>query len=80
MREAGRAWATDVRTQLHAEERRACGGWPGTLSEAEARAAREFRRSSIALEAADRHGLVKILYAAAKDHWHDQREPAERDE
>jgi len=68
----GVAWAVSVRQALEREGRPAAGGWPGTMSQARTLAARAAKRAT----AAERERLARDLYAAAKAHWLDHREPA----
>lgn len=77
--DAGRAWADAVRERLHAEGRRAAGGWPGTLSEAKARLVDTLGPGAM-LSPEDQSRLARVLYAAARDCWMVHREPALRDE
>ena len=64
--DAGKAWAGAVRAELENEGRTVAGGWPGTMTEARARAS---QLGSPGLSAAERTRLARILYAAAKDMW-----------
>ena len=63
---AGSVWAMDVRDALVADGRRAAGGWPGTMTEARARA---DGLSGKALAPEERHRLGRIVYAAARVAW-----------
>lgn len=65
--DAGRAWAGTVRQLLHEEGRAATGGWPGTMTEARARASQ--LDSATSLSPQERVRLARILYAAAKTSW-----------
>lgn len=56
----------DVRAGLVADGREAAGGWPGTMTEARARA---DGLSKVALSGEERHRLGRILYAAARAAW-----------
>jgi len=64
--DAGKAWAGAVRQELEDEGRTVAGGWPGTMTEARARAS---QLGAAGLSAAERTRLARILYAAAKDTW-----------
>lgn len=70
-KELGLAWAKEERAALHAEGRRAAGGWPGVRSEARNRAARSFADQS----PTERDRLATLLYHSARDAWLDAREP-----
>ena len=65
--DAGRKWAGSVRTRLHTEGRPVAGGWPGTMTEARARASQ--LQAAAGLPPKERARLAKILYAAAKELW-----------
>lgn len=80
--QAGQTWAGDVKLALESERRRPCGGWPGTLSEARARvAASVFPRIAPAGEAPPTleqvEDAARLVYAAARAAWLEQREPEE---
>ena len=75
-KELGQAWAKEERDALHAEGRRAAGGWPGVRSEARNRAARFFADQS----PTERDRLATLLYHSARDCWLDAREPDGDDE
>jgi hypothetical protein len=70
-KELGQAWAKEERDALHAEGRRAAGGWPGVRSEARNRAARVFADQP----PPERDRLATLLYHSARDAWLDAREP-----
>ena len=63
---AGSEWAIDVRAFLVADGRQAEGGWPGTMTEARARA---DSLSEGTLSGEERHRLGRIVYAAARAEW-----------
>jgi hypothetical protein len=72
-RALGAKWATDVQSALRSENRRAAGGWPGTMREAHVRAAWLVSRSQSAhlpwplpQATAD---LAKAVYASARARW-----------
>jgi hypothetical protein len=79
----GSHWALDVRTSLVNEKRAACGGWPGTLSEARARLTSLVSPWS---PSAGKHpvttqqfeSLAGVLYASARNTWrtYSEREKA----
>jgi hypothetical protein len=66
----GRAWADSVRSTLASEGRAACGGWPGTLSEARARVICDSTTT-----ASERERLSRLLYDSARTHWLENRDP-----
>ena len=70
--DAGRAWATDVRSALVDEGRRVCGGWPGTLSEAHSRM--HVLDTDSELSHVERQHLAAVLYGAAKARWLSERD------
>jgi hypothetical protein len=63
---AGVAWAVGVRAGLVADGREAEGGWPGTMTEARARAEELCAQG---LAPPERQRLGRILYAAARAEW-----------
>jgi|APLow6443716910_1056828.scaffolds.fasta_scaffold197274_1 hypothetical protein len=75
-KELGQAWAKEERDALHAEGRRAAGGWPGVRSEARSRAARVFADQA----PTERDRLATLIYHSARDAWLDQREPDGEDD
>jgi hypothetical protein len=74
----GQTWATLTREQVHSEQRRAAGGWPGTLSEARARVA--FMVPNLAerglrpMTTGEREHAAKVIYATARSAWLERRE------
>ncbi|HEX2731992.1 MAG TPA: hypothetical protein VHM70_10310 [Polyangiaceae bacterium] len=70
----GTEWAHDVRASLGGENRRACGGWPGTLSEARVRLS---CIASVGLSIPGRaivsvpefESMASALYASARNTW-----------
>lgn len=79
----GVAWANELQKALRAENRRAAGGWPGTMREASF----HFRKLTGAWELMGGAGLspvqseqlTRALYGSAKETWHAQSEPEEVD-
>ena len=76
--EAGRAlgarWASEVQRSLRMEKRRAAGGWPGTMREAQARATwllatAEAAPRERAFDAATVAELTKVVYSSARSTW-----------
>ena len=65
--DAGREWAGAVRERLDEEGRAATGGWPGTMTEARARASQ--LDSALSHSPQERSRLARILYTAAKSSW-----------
>lgn len=82
-RAMGVAWANELQEALRAENRRAAGGWPGTMREASFRARRLagawdlMGRSSLNQQQSEQ--LTRTLYFSAKDTWRSQSEREERD-
>ena len=71
---AGEQWALRWRQDLREQGRRAVGGWPGTLSEARARAhalcAAELRRLGLAeLTSDELDRAARATYSRARDDW-----------
>ena len=79
----GVAWATELQRTLRAENRRAAGGWPGTLREANSRARFLISKwqvaGSVILNQQQSGELAKTVYASAKATWLSQSEPEEPD-
>ncbi|WP_394848113.1 hypothetical protein LZC95_11690 [Pendulispora brunnea] len=76
----GKQWVRTWRESLRADGRRVVGGWPGTLTEARARArayvTAELRRHSLeALSQAEFEQVARATYACARDEWSSQAEP-----
>jgi hypothetical protein len=70
----GEQWAQRCRKDLRKQGRRVIGGWPGTLSEARARAevhsSAELRRLGLAqLTFEELERLAHATYASARDYW-----------
>jgi hypothetical protein len=72
---AGSRWAKTQRESLHAEGRRAVGGWPGTMSEA-----RNYARGA-ALRAGLSHDelawMARMVYDSARRDWLATRDPSD---
>lgn len=72
----GQSWAIALRDGLRLEGRAVSGMWPGTMSEARARAARLFDASVRGGPSVDlREDVARVLYAAARGGWLRWREP-----
>jgi hypothetical protein len=67
---AGRQWAESVRNGLIEDGRVACGGWPGTVSEARART-----QCAPETPPSERERLVRLLYDSAREFWLSHRDP-----
>lgn len=70
----GERWATELRSQMRKELRRAAGGWPGTISEARARVSAFVLpgvslSKPISVTAADREDTARWLYRSARALW-----------
>jgi hypothetical protein len=82
-RAMGVAWANELQKALRAENRRAAGGWPGTMREASFRVRpltgtwNVVGCSSLNQEQSEQ--LTRTLYFSAKDTWRSQSEREERD-
>ncbi|RLB57555.1 MAG: hypothetical protein DRI90_17930, partial [Deltaproteobacteria bacterium] len=68
------AWATCYRAEIHAEGRRAGGGFPGTMTEARARFGSQIDPKLVALgiqEASftEREQGAQLLYRTARSTW-----------
>ena len=77
----GERWANEFRSQIHGEQRRAAGGWPGTMSEARARLAgfvlpRVSSKNAVTFSQEDREEAARCLYRSARASWaqHQERE------
>jgi hypothetical protein len=78
----GSAWAHELRGSLKRENRRASGGWPGTVSEARARARILLlpwlsTRGAVLATQEQVASLTSALYASARATWRDHCEPEE---
>jgi hypothetical protein len=70
----GEAWARGSREQLCAEGRRAIGGWPGTMSEARARARDHLDSETVRhklgrLRDQELEKAARATYARAREVW-----------
>ncbi|MBI4702516.1 MAG: hypothetical protein HY744_15460 [Deltaproteobacteria bacterium] len=73
-RAAGKQWAQRWRETLRQDGRRVVGGWPGTLSEARARAHAHFcaallRAGMAELTSSELDRAARATYACARDDW-----------
>lgn len=72
-RALGARWAHDVQRSLRQENRRAAGGWPGTLREAHSKVAWLLAQSpltnSVIVAPQFTDELVKTVYASARATW-----------
>lgn len=81
----GVAWANELQAMLRADNRRAAGGWPGTMREASFRVrALTWSAHSVdetSLNEEQSHQLARALYVSAKTTWHchAEREEPEHD-
>ncbi len=78
----GRVWATELRAAMVQENRRACGGWPGTLSEARAHVRVRLLpwledQGEPAATSEQREGAARLVYASARSLWMENRESEE---
>ncbi|MCC6877078.1 MAG: hypothetical protein IT378_22425 [Sandaracinaceae bacterium] len=65
----GSSWARALAEDLRLSGRRACGGWPGTLSEARSRAELLMAELSPVGPDVTREEVARLLYAAARSDW-----------
>lgn len=70
----GDAWVECVRLDLHADDREATGGWPGTMREARARTFAHFSSDPVvgrhgALTADELERAVRVVYERARVKW-----------
>ncbi len=65
----GKRWAEQTRNQIHSERRAAAGGWPGTMSESRARAARLVVNGANKTLSSEPEWLARVVYASAKATW-----------
>ena len=78
----GRSWAMQLRAAMVLEKRRACGGWPGTLSEARAHVSVSLlpwleHHGEPAVTSEQREGAARLVYASARSLWMENRETEE---
>lgn len=82
-RALGAAWAIELQAALRAENRRAAGGWPGTMREASVRIRRLTGTADlmgrVSLNQQVSEQLTRALYSSAKATWCCHSEPEERD-
>jgi hypothetical protein len=76
----GEDWASRLREAMRMEMRPACGGWPGTLSEARAHVAFLLVRKLPAAEQArvteqEREQAARLVYSSARSAWLQNRQP-----
>ena len=81
--EVGRQWANELRAAMVKEERRPCGGWPGTLSEARTRVALAVvpwlaTNGQLLMSTQQREGAARVAYASARSAWMETREAEEK--
>lgn len=77
--QVGRSWADEVRAYTIRDRGRACGGWPGTLSEARGHVATTIvpwlltqGQRLVTFEQSER--AARLLYASARETWMAQRQ------
>lgn len=75
----GERWASQVRTEVHGQNRRAAGGWPGTMSGARVLVTQEVLPSldlaSVRdLTHEDRERAAQVVYRSARDWWLERQE------
>jgi hypothetical protein len=78
----GRSWATRLRAAIVLEQRRPCGGWPGTLSEARAHVASSLlpwldNQGLPPASSRQCEGAARVVYASARTAWMETRESEE---
>lgn len=78
----GRNWATRLLAAIALEKRRACGGWPGTLSEARAHVAISLlpwldTQGQPVVTSRQCEGAARLVYAIARSTWMEHREAEE---
>ena len=73
----GERWAAEVRSRTIEENRRATGGWPGTMTEARARVAGLAGR--LAPGEFDREEAAHAIYAGARRWWTNRQERGEEE-
>lgn len=66
----GAAWVEHVERALRVQHRRVAGGWPGTLSEARARAYAYFVKEALTADELDL--ASRAAYGHARHHWQDR--------
>lgn len=78
----GERWANEIRSRIHGEQRRAAGGWPGTMSEARARLfahvlPKLMQSGAPCVSEKDREEAARCLYRSARAQWMQTQEPEE---
>ena len=78
----GQSWANQLRAAIQLENRRACGGWPGTLSEARAHVAISLlpwleSHGQAAVTSEQCEGAARLVYASARSAWMENRDAEE---
>ncbi len=76
---SGARWARAERESLHAEGRRAEGGWPGTLSQARNYVRFALPDAGQSLSAEELSWMARAIYASARRDWlhtSDRRKPS----
>ena len=71
----GARWAKSRVDSLHAEGRRATGGWPGTLSEARNYVGADEARVGMSYE--ELSWMARLVYDSARRDWLARRDSAE---
>jgi hypothetical protein len=75
----GRRWAVELRASLVQQQRRAAGGWPGTLREARTHVAVSLlpwlrSNGQAMVTSAQCEGAARVVYASARKVWLENRE------
>lgn len=82
--QVGRLWAAELRAALVNEQRRASGGWPGTLREARTHVAISLipwlhSNGQAGVTSQQCEGAARLVYASARKVWLENRDPEEDD-
>ena len=77
---SGVRWARAERELLHAEGRRAEGGWPGTLSQARNYVRFALPDASQSLSHEELSWMARAIYASARRDWLASSDPPSLDE
>ncbi len=72
---AGADWAKSEREALHAEKRRAEGGWPGTFSQARDRVRGVVDNGVLRLSYDEATWMARTIYECARRAWLDDADP-----
>ena len=80
----GRRWAVELRASIVREQRRAAGGWPGTLREARTHVAISLipwlrSNGQAAVTSQQCEGAARLVYASARKVWLENRESEDDD-